>query len=151
MYFICWIVDFISHVSHASLWKLSESKPFANMFEYGILFVCDHPPRNLGVECMMSTSCHPALNFWDVGWWPHSNVCCDWSESRCNLWKVDTHHDSIFAKLQNLHFVPCIEQVWSRKSNWRCKIENQNVVFASIDSLFFNIWIKSRDSMFYKI
>jgi hypothetical protein len=34
--------------------------------EYGVLLVYDHPPRNLDVECMMSTSCHPALNFRNV-------------------------------------------------------------------------------------
>ncbi len=90
-----------SHVSYASLQKLSESKPSADKFEYGILLVYDHSLRNLGVEWMMSTSCHLALDFQDMGWWPHSNVCCDWLESRCNLWKANPHRDSIFAESWN--------------------------------------------------
>jgi hypothetical protein len=36
------------------------------MFEYGVLLVCDHLPRNLGVKCMMFASCHLALHSRDV-------------------------------------------------------------------------------------
>ncbi len=130
MYHIYWIADFIS----CEPCKLIEAfwiQTFHKHVEYGVLLVYDHLPKNLDVECMMSTSCHLALNYRDVGWWPHSNVCCDWLESRCNLWKADPHHDSIFVESWNLHFVPYIKRVWNRKNNWRCKDVNQNVVFAS--------------------
>jgi hypothetical protein len=57
------------------------------MFEYGILIVCDHPPRNLGAECMMSTSCHPALDSGDVG--------CDHT---LMVVVIDRNHDVIYEK-----------------------------------------------------
>jgi hypothetical protein len=87
------------------------------MFEYGVLFVCDHPPRNLGVECMMSTSCYLALDSRDVD-----------DDHTLMFVVIDRNHDVIYEKqiqtmtpfLHNckifIMFL-ALNKVWNRKSS----------------------------------